>query len=202
MSIKGHVFAQNDVFAQIIRGVFMLKQEPVNMNAKRSIYLIIESLIDIMDRKKFKEITVSEITRNAELVRNTFYAHFSTKEDVLEYYIFEIFSRKLQLYKNGKDSETMDIVYVYFKIWNENLNLLKLLNNNNLIGLLNGFENYIDILELEEYIYKNCNVSKKAKLYANTVYVDVLASIVKKWVKTGMTETPEELCEIFKELIS
>lgn len=61
----------------------MLKQAPINMNAQRSIDLIVEALLKLMAHKAFDKISISELTREAGVVRNTFYAHFETKEDVL-----------------------------------------------------------------------------------------------------------------------
>ena len=43
--------------------------------------------------------------------------------------------------------------------------------------------------------------SEKAYEYGNTVYVNVLVGIIKRWIKTDMVETPKELTGIFYELI-
>jgi AcrR family transcriptional regulator len=47
---------------------------------------IMNSLISLMKTKNFKDITISEIAKHADLSRRTFYRIFDSKEDVLESY--------------------------------------------------------------------------------------------------------------------
>lgn len=90
---------------------------------------------------------------------------------------------------------------MYFKIWSENLDFLNLLKENRLLALLNIFEEHFDLYCAEFDIFECADVSKQAQAYVNEVYADVLAGIVKRWMKTGMKESPEELSRIFKEFV-
>ncbi|UII55890.1 TetR/AcrR family transcriptional regulator [Cytobacillus spongiae] len=179
----------------------MLKQVPNNTNSKRSIHLLIDTMLELMSEKHFANITISELTRNAGLARNTFYAHFNTKEDVLSFHMFEVFRQRIRSASTEMKLEDLDFDLLYFEIWGENLELLHLLKENDLLPLLNRFEEHFDLLCKEFQIFENCDVSKEAESYANAVYADALASIVKRWMKTGMKETPTELSCIFKEFI-
>lgn len=179
----------------------MLKQKPINTNSKRSINLLVDTMLELMRRTNFTSITISELTKTAGLARNTFYAHFDTKEDVLTYHMYEIFRQRIQLALTESGQEQLDFDTLYFEIWSDNLEFLNLLKENDLLPLLNRFEEHFDLLCTDFQIYENCNVSEKAEVYANAVYADSLASIVKRWMKTGMKETPQELSDIFKEFI-
>ena len=54
-----------------------------NRNAQRSINLLEEALTSLLATKPYEKITVSDITRKADLNRGTFYAHFSSIDDLM-----------------------------------------------------------------------------------------------------------------------
>jgi AcrR family transcriptional regulator len=54
-------------------------ENPIALQSKR---WIMESLIELMNKKTFQEITISELTAHADLGRRTFYRNFTSKEDV------------------------------------------------------------------------------------------------------------------------
>ncbi|WZL80332.1 TetR/AcrR family transcriptional regulator [Vallitaleaceae bacterium 9-2] len=178
----------------------MLKQKPVNMNGKRSIDLLVEAMFKLMEEKPFQSITISELTRSAGVVRNTFYAHFNTKTDVLTYYIFSVFENGLKAYDEDRSFDYKTMGAFYFDVWSENMSFLKLLEQNDMLSVLNDFENQLDALGLTEKLNASCPVSDKAYSYLGTFYASALVSVIKRWVKTGMQETPKELNEIYMEL--
>ncbi len=179
----------------------MLRQNPSNMNSKRSISLLTQSLLELMKSRSYKSITVSELSKHAGVVRNTFYAHFTTLEDVLVYHLFDLFAQKIQLGKTEHFHEEINLVKLYFELCWENQAFLSHLAQSDGLYLLNKMEGQFGLLEIEGLIYENCEIDGITQVYANTVYANVLSAIVKKWIDRGMKETPEELSAIFKELI-
>lgn len=178
----------------------MLKSHPMNGNSMRSIALIIEALFKLMAEKPFKNIAISEITKTAGVVRNTFYAHFACKEDVLSYEMLKILEAGYQTLDENHFT-AIDLVRTYFETWDKNKGFLERLSAHDLLGLLHEFEHHIDVLDLRMRIFQHCSVSESAQGYANSVYGDVLASILKRWIRTGMNESATELTQIFGELI-
>lgn len=59
-------------------------ENPIALQSKR---WIMDSLIDLMNKKTFQDITISELVAHADLGRRTFYRHFTSKEEVLESYL-------------------------------------------------------------------------------------------------------------------
>lgn len=49
-----------------------------------------EALILLMEKKKYTDISVSEITDKAGVNRSTFYRNFNSKDDILKYYFNQI----------------------------------------------------------------------------------------------------------------
>lgn len=54
-----------------------------NRNAQRSINLLEEAFTSLLATKPYDKITVSDITRKADLNRGTFYAHFDSVDDLM-----------------------------------------------------------------------------------------------------------------------
>lgn len=178
----------------------MLKQDPLNMNSKRSIMLIVDAMLDLMSQKAYKKISISEITSHAGVVRSTFYAHFTNKEDILSYYLFQVFKAKFDDNQRPEGLLDSEFVKLYFEIWSEQIGFLKQLMDNELLMVLNQLDNHFEFICKSYFTSgQDCLPSKTMK-YANAFYADALASILKRWVKTGMEETTEELTEVFIDL--
>lgn len=54
-----------------------------NRNAQRSVRLLEEALTLLIAEKPYDKITVSDITRRADLNRGTFYAHFDSVDQLM-----------------------------------------------------------------------------------------------------------------------
>lgn len=98
---------------------------------------LINSMLTLLERQNFGKITVNDLCEEALVSRATFYAHFSSKYDLLNYwliklrknltnYICEFTSEQMELKANqfvsenskiiinlldGADSEVLDLIY-------------------------------------------------------------------------------------------
>ena len=61
----------------------------VDKRIQRSVNAIKAAFLTCLEQKPFHEITISEIVRLADYNRGTFYAHFESKEHLLQYIIDE-----------------------------------------------------------------------------------------------------------------
>lgn len=61
---------------------------------------IMEALVILLEKKKFSEITIKEITRKAGVNRSTYYRNFHSKEEIITFftpiYLKNVFLYKLQ----------------------------------------------------------------------------------------------------------
>lgn len=64
-------------------------EENTDLRSIRTRKFIINSFIDLLEKKEFKSITISDITKGAMINRATFYRHFLDKYDLLEKVIKE-----------------------------------------------------------------------------------------------------------------
>lgn len=181
--------------------VTMLKQPPLNMNAQRSINLLVETLIELMAQKPLSDITISELTSAAGVVRNTYYAHFESKESLLSYHLYDLFRSKIQEALSACSPEDLELDLLYFQVCQAEIAFIKKLQENQLLHLLNHFGHHFNQLCDSFGLSVCCQVSSKAKPYADLVYADALASIVKQWMLLGALEPPEVLADIYREFI-
>lgn len=76
-----------------------------NRMVEKSKKAIKDALLDIMYEKDFKQITVNELLKRANVSRGTFYAHFSNLEDVRQQLINDLFDHADYLFGDYTASE-------------------------------------------------------------------------------------------------
>ena len=76
-----------------------------NRMVEKSKKAIKDALLDIMYEKDFKQITVNELLKRANVSRGTFYAHFSNLEDVRQQLISDLFDHADYLFGDYTASE-------------------------------------------------------------------------------------------------
>ena len=57
---------------------------------------ITEALIELLKKKNFEDISITDIINKAGVSRMGFYRNFATKENVVESYIFDIFVETIE----------------------------------------------------------------------------------------------------------
>ena len=66
----------------------MDKRKEANLRVKKN---ITEALFELMDKKDFSKITVTDIIEEAKVARASFYRNYESKEDILVTFVIEIF---------------------------------------------------------------------------------------------------------------
>lgn len=167
-----------------------------NPIAIRSQRLICQSFLKKLHEKPYDKITITEVCKDAKLVRETFYRNFSSKEAVVKGIIDEKFS---QLYEGkGKTSyqNIEDFFIAYFAYWESEKEFLCLLIENHLFPMM--------LNKTIESLYRKIDCiladreSEKTKNYIASLYAGAINSLLFSWVKNEFEETPEEMARILK----
>ncbi|MCR8643393.1 TetR/AcrR family transcriptional regulator [Paenibacillus sp. N1-5-1-14] len=66
------------------------KKVNLDLRVKRTLHLIRDAFLSLMDKKGFDHITVRDITECAEINRATFYLHYQDKHDLLQKIVDEM----------------------------------------------------------------------------------------------------------------
>ena len=167
-------------------------KEKVNPITLRSKSWIVNSLIDLMDKKPYSEITLKEISEHADLTRQTLYRNFSTKEAILEYYVDGVYNNFAKMISTKDDITLYDLLIAYFEYWYKNKEFVKKLIDNNVYSILLDLHlKYINSMSVDERFKKLTFLSDNN--YFNHFSAGGLWFSLKKWIEDGAEITPEEM---------
>lgn len=161
-----------------------------------------ESLLELMKEKPVDKITPTELCREAQINRNTFYTHYYTARDVLEEIETEFSSQIIESLSNRFSAENIDIPQMLNEICRmiyEKQDFCKILLSEN------G-----DAAFLESVITLGKNVIiqgwQKAGVSLPEDQMDMFFSfiisgsiaLIRKWAATDMKNTPEEIAKLIE----
>lgn len=177
---------------------------PTDRRSLRTRSAIYQALIELIEEKGFEILTVSDVTRRANLNRSTFYLHFRDKSDLvlqMEDEITQNFEKILikDLAINFKELEKMEAplpmvvsMFTYFK------------ENARLIGAMLDIKGDLSLQnQIIQVIQKNISLgflmgiqSIRFEVPAEYLFSYVISAhlgVVQTWIKKGCVETPEEM---------
>lgn len=151
---------------------------------------IAESLLILMKNKNYNDITIEEITNKAGVNRSTYYRNFSSKDNIIEFFLCKIMNNYISEYIKLQTNSMKIYLYTIFKHFYYYKNELLLIYKNGLSYiLLNVLNNCFD----EIYNLKEINLELQYKLYYHIggIYNNFIL-----WFSNNMKETPEQLVDI------
>jgi AcrR family transcriptional regulator len=161
-----------------------------------------KAFCQLIIKKDFKSITITNIAELADINRKTFYLHYSSVDDILKEFEEELASKVLLLIK---DKEALDIG-AFFRglndIMMEDVELYRRFSKTTtdsflLIKCKNILKNSIT-----ESFYKESHMSSEVfNVYAEYISSGII-SIYTDWLNLNSKLTIEELTEIAKNVVS
>lgn len=172
-----------------------------NSLAIKSQNWIAESLLKLMDTNLYKDITITQICQEANLVRKTFYRNFDTKEDILDF----IFDNLFDEFKNDSNNlSSKEIIYSYYNYWSNHKKLLKLLYENNLFFIIN--RKYMNYAVSFTHLFpsKKLRLLKDSDLecYVLNFIAYSMSSILELWVQRDFKESVDSIAKLTEELLA
>lgn len=167
--------------------------------AEQSRQKMVQALLTVMKQYDYKEITVTQITQEAQLSRKTFYRLFSNKDDILSLFFEGLFQECFAQMKTRNIHRYWDVVQVFFDFWEERKDLLSLLQKNNLLAIV--FEHsYQYSMQVFEFVRsKEIAASFSVPLpYMLAYSVGGIHSMLLKWIEKGMDIPSSELISKLK----
>lgn len=172
-----------------------------NPSAIRSREMIIDALTDLMKKKKYKDITVTDLVNSAGLGRKTFYRHFQSKADVLEYFfdlMFPEYQNELSDSIQSSNNRAFAIVNAYFEFWRRRFDLLRYLVDNNLMDILLKKLNQ-SIWTLNYNVLKDISNEEYVK-YSVAFYSGGLWNLLYQWAENGGIEPSDQMAKLYIKL--
>lgn len=167
-----------------------------NPSAKRSQEWIAKSLIVLMQDKMLEQITVKEIMESSELARQTFYQVFDSKEEVLEYYMDNLFKEYLQRCKTASIDHLCDAGKVFFEFFHENEPFIAALAHNQKICILQRkCHEYLRNEQFMKFTHVGIHNTQE-KSFASAFVTAGLIGVLVEWIQSGKTVRTEELADL------
>ena len=180
----------------------------IDKRVTRSVTDIKEAFLQVLKQKTFKEITISEIIREANYSRGTFYAHFESKEQILDQIISETLQEMIEQIKvpykqftkvNLKELKLDDIML--FEYFIEHATLYKLLLSQRIqVDFRYQMAKSIEQLFLTEYEY----VLDSKILDIKWLYIyrsHGLAGMIIRWIENDFQESSKFMSQQVVELM-
>ena len=168
--------------------------------AEQSKKTIAEAMLEVMKIYDYKEITVTQITQEAQVSRKTFYRHFRDKDEVLKHLFDSLYQECISSITNRGIHHYWDVVQCFFDFWEKHSETLKLINQSNLLPQLFE-ESYGRSFEVFRSV-KSEDIAEhyKAQLpYLLAYSIGGMNSMLIKWIENGMSIPSSTLISCLKE---
>lgn len=163
-----------------------------NPSALRSKKVITESLLLLMKKYPYAEITVKQILLETDISRKTFYRNFLSKDDVLNSFINTI----LQDYVNAIQQQqqkysllqTLDVIFDFCE---KNKEILFILRDNRLLYLLLEKLNALILNEHNRYISESQENHLESQLLTEyIIYFNIggIWNLIVRWIENNMRD--------------
>lgn len=161
-----------------------------------SVRKISEGLRQCLQQKRIDQISVSDITKAADVSRATFYRLFDTPTDVLSY-ICDTFARKSMKELSGlREDNRKDYFIQILRFWMTNSEVAEMLFRSGKPHIIeNSFEKYPLLSRMGKYDL----LDSESEDYIKASFGSVIGSILYVWIKHGKKESPEQLSGLFEE---
>lgn len=160
---------------------------------------IVDSLLDLMKTKSYEKITITSISINADLDRRTFYRHFNTKEDVLDYYIDIICAQYMEVFLANQPMDDYADIYLHFNFLLEHIDFFKLLQRQELQSyMLKCYQRYTIMF------YENTHpemLETKKKRFVLAFKIGGLWNAALSWMEEEELSSQKEMAEAITYLM-
>lgn len=161
---------------------------------------IFGALMSLMEKKRFEDISITEVTQKAGVSRMAFYRNYSIMEDILMDHLNNIF-REYSNLLNHKEISNYEITRLFFYYFRQHQKFIENLLRSKLTHLI--LEKSIEFLNiLSNAITCTMDCSPEFKKYNIAFLSGGFFNVLMIWCKNGMIETDEKMAEMVYERLS
>lgn len=163
-----------------------------DIRAQKSAKLIGEGMLKCLEKKRFEEITVSDLQRASTVGRSTFYRLFDNTADVLAYLCDGVFEQAGREYEQLSKLTADDTTLRFIRIWMENKDLLKAIVDSGRTEFLH--EAHMKYLTPNNTFFPGTETMDPIQVeYLMTTLTSCIAAFLSAWIKNGGQENAEQL---------
>lgn len=164
-----------------------------NPTALQSKQMIVNAMFELLNEERYQNISVKKLAEKAGLSRQTFYANFTSREEVIRSELERIFIDYQQAIDES-DNSSAQLIYLFFKFYKIHEKIIDILLANHLESLLTE-------------VARECMSSLQISGEANSQYVygfvaGGLTQILSDWNKQDKDLPIEELASLTVSLLN
>lgn len=164
--------------------------------------VIKDSLVEILQHKRIHQITVTDICKNANINRGTFYTHYKDAYDLLQSMEDELFNQILEYIEETPLEDYKEILLLkVLELIKENKDLCKILFSRHMES---NIMDRIILIASKANIDKIINSSKVDDVFLDYFIkytVGGVFSVVQTWLNNDLKESPEEVVAIINNIV-
>jgi AcrR family transcriptional regulator len=180
-----------------------MKERKMDRRQRKTREAIFRAFSSLLAEKHYSRISVQDIIDEADVGRTTFYAHFQTKDDLLDQMCEDIFRHVFSAVSEREAEHDFSSQPVTLS--SELTHLLYHLKERkqDISNLFSGESGDIFLKYFREQLRKAFDGMKELfpegvpKEYAETFYVTSFAELVSIWVRKGFFEPPETIVQYY-----
>ena len=181
--------------------------EGIEQNQTR--HLIINSLLELLEKRDYSTITINMIVNHAGLGRRTFYRYFKTKDDAMKQITTLLMDEFADTLIKNHASGMEQVAIAYFQSWEQYIDVLLLLKKAHVLYFIEDHlpELITNVAKKVKHIPDEIPLEQLSKLYSkyNYEFSIKLASFWKAtiiWCEETPRKSPEEMAKIITSLLS
>lgn len=170
---------------------------------------IINSLLELLERKEYTCITINMIVDRAQVGRRTFYRYFKTKNDVIQYVTELLMNQFAETILKNQASDMAGVTVSYFEFWETYVTVLLLLKKAHLLYFIEDHlaELIMNVSKKVDHVPTDMSQEEMAALYEQYKYEFAIklagfwkATIL--WCEESPRKSPEEMSKIITSLLN
>lgn len=151
------------------------------------------AFIDLLSEKPYIDITVTDITKKAEVARVSFYRNFSSINDIAEAIADELindFINEINPVLSSKDERLWrEFLFEFlYRASRKQKNYLRK-NPPDLSIIFSKIDKKLNVL------HKDIPEEDFKKRYTKAAKMGLITTVMRRWIDDGMKETPEEIID-------
>ena len=160
------------------------------------------ALVDMLGKKPYREISVSELAAASGLSRQAFYMYFRDKDDVLDRIFLRLFGDIMTAVSGSGAVTVEELVRVYTDIVEKYSGVLTVFADNNLGPVLSRvfvgeLVNNAPVLQIQKE-----PESEEERLIINSFWVSAFTDAYTVWLRNGMKTPKSDLNKILTDIMT
>ncbi len=169
--------------------------------SKRTRAWLLETLLELIEKKDYSEISITELTEKADIARQTFYRNYNSMDDILLSKMDEILDEYLK--RVQKSLKTKNDPYWDFEVnqlvilWQQNVAVFKALQKSGLA--FQTLEKLSEFFSLFHMKIQNIQELDNKQQYLAYYLAGGVFMVLNKWIENEMNTPIELLTDLFKK---